>query len=445
MSKGIRVEEAASVYGEDTLESRAREWIRGFIEGLLEEELTLALGVKRSGRVGDARRGYRHGVRPRTVTTSLGPTSFSMPRARVFEGEAAKEWSSEVLPRYQRRTRRVVEAILGLYLRSEFRADQFFDAAGAGLRGGSSKGVEQRGFAAISETDATCGRGDFGVVSVGGQHAADQGSVVAAASGSSSVEGCGVAAGGEVVGGLRGVAVSGSVGGEGGLPFSGRLVSAGAAGQEAGESSSAGHDGCSPGRHSRVVLDFRLAGQESVAGWREAIVDLSERGIGVPKLAVIDGSAGLEKALGEVWPKIAIQRCTAHKLRNLEGKAPVRMREELREDYRRMIYAETAAAVEQARARFIKKWRLACPPVAASLEEAGEELFTLLKFPKSQWKALRTTTALERINEEFRRRTKTQASLPSESAVLLLLFGLLRSGQIRLRAIDGCHEIKAAA
>src|ERR1700693_4127856 len=116
MSKGIRVEEAASVYGEDTLESRAREWIRGFIEGLLEEELTLALGVKRSGRVGDARRGYRHGVRPRTVTTRLGPTSFSMPRARVFEGEAAKEWSSEVLPRYQRRTRRVDEAILGLYL-----------------------------------------------------------------------------------------------------------------------------------------------------------------------------------------------------------------------------------------------------------------------------------------------------------------------------------------
>jgi transposase-like protein len=196
---------------------------------------------------------------------------------------------------------------------------------------------------------------------------------------------------------------------------------------------------------SRVVLDFRLAGSESAGGWREAIVSLSERGIGVPRLAVIDGGAGLEKALREVWPRIAIQRCTAHKLRNLEGKAPVRMREELKEDYRRMVYAETAAAVEQARSRFLKKWRLACPPVAASLEEAGDELYTFLKFPRSQWKALRTTNALERINEEFRRRTKTQASLPGESAVLLLLFGLLRSGQIRLRAIDGCHEMKAAA
>ncbi|MBX3024349.1 transposase [bacterium] len=61
----------------------------------------------------------------------------------------------------------------------------------------------------------------------------------------------------------------------------------------------------------------------------------------------------------------------------------------------------------------------------------------------AQWKALRTTNALERINEEFRRRTKTQASLPSEDAVLLLLFGLIRSGQITLRRMVGWQEMPA--
>jgi transposase-like protein len=50
---------------------------------------------------------------------------------------------------------------------------------------------------------------------------------------------------------------------------------------------------------------------------------------------------------------------------------------------------------------------------------------------------------LERINEEFRRRTKTQASLPSQDAVLLLLFGLTRSGQIRLRRLDGWQDMPA--
>jgi transposase-like protein len=64
-----------------------------------------------------------------------------------------------------------------------------------------------------------------------------------------------------------------------------------------------------------------------------------------------------------------------------------------------------------------------------------------LQFPQSQWKALRTTNALERINGEFRRRTKTQASLPGEDAVLLLLYGLLRSGHIVMRRIDGRHQM----
>jgi transposase-like protein len=130
-------------------------------------------------------------------------------------------------------------------------------------------------------------------------------------------------------------------------------------------------------------------------------------------------------------------------LRNVEAKAPARLREELAEDYRRMIYAETRTTVDQARARFLKKWRMRGPAVIECLEEAGEDLFTFLRFPKLQWKALRTTNALERINEEFRRRTKTQASLPSQDAVLLLLFGLMRSGQIRLRRLDDWQDMPA--
>jgi len=126
-----------------------------------------------------------------------------------------------------------------------------------------------------------------------------------------------------------------------------------------------------------------------------------------------------------------------HKLRNLEAKAPATLREEVAADFRRMMYAETAVVVTKERAAFTKKWRLRCPPVATSFAEAGDELFTFLRFPMAQWRALRKTNALERINEEFRRRTKTQAMLPSEDAVLLLLFGLLMSGQIRSRKIDG--------
>jgi len=108
-----------------------------------------------------------------------------------------------------------------------------------------------------------------------------------------------------------------------------------------------------------------------------------------------------------------------------------------------MIYAADREAVEKARVTFVRKWKLRSKAVLRSFEEAGDALFTFLRYPTAQWKALRTTNALERINEEFRRRTKTQASLPSEDAVLLLLFGLLRSGAITLRRLVGYESMTA--
>jgi Transposase, Mutator family len=84
-----------------------------------------------------------------------------------------------------------------------------------------------------------------------------------------------------------------------------------------------------------------------------------------------------------------------------------------------------------------RKWAKRSPGVVRSLQEGGAELLTFFTFPKAQWKTLRTTNVIERLNEEFRRRVKTQGSLPTEDAALILLFSLVASGQIKLRKIDG--------
>ncbi|MGH9173903.1 MAG: transposase, partial [Vicinamibacterales bacterium] len=75
--------------------------------------------------------------------------------------------------------------------------------------------------------------------------------------------------------------------------------------------------------------------------------------------------------------------------------------------------------------------------------EGGDELLTFFRFPRTQWKTLRTTNTIERLHEEFRRRVKTQGSLPTEDAALVLLFSLVASGQIKLRRIDGWQKISA--
>jgi putative transposase len=113
------------------------------------------------------------------------------------------------------------------------------------------------------------------------------------------------------------------------------------------------------------------------------------------------------------------------------------MHDELAEDYQAMIYADTAAEIETRRKAFICKWRLKCRAVANSLEKVRARLFSFTRLDPSQWKTARTTNAIERLNEEFRRHIKTQTVLPSAQTVPMLLRALLVSGQIQMRKVNG--------
>jgi putative transposase len=380
--------------GKGSLEELMRERVRGSIELMVEQELDEALGAVSSERVGERRLGYRHGHRSRSLSTSFGATTIAMPRARI-EGDDGRrhEWRSQIIPRYQRRTERVDEAILGVYL-SGTNTRRLRGALAPLLRGTPlSKDAVSRLVGRLKEDFAAWAKRDLGELKV--RYLFLDGWYPRMRIGKKRVR----------------------------VPV---LVTLAV---------------CADGR--REIADLRLAGVESERAWLEVVHSLVERKLGAPLLAVVDGNPGLAAALRVQWPKLAIQRCTNHKLWNLLAKAPAHLREELAEDYRRMIYADSREAVEQARRAFARKWKLRCQAVHQSFEEAGDQLFTFTAFPASQWKALRTTNALERINEEFRRRTKTQASLPNEDAVLLLLFGLLRSGQIKLRRLVGWQELSS--
>src|SRR3954466_7182829 len=111
---------------------------------------------------------------------------------------------------------------------------------------------------------------------------------------------------------------------------------------------------------------------ESEAAWRGILDDLIARGLRPPEFLVTDGGAGLERALAACWPDVPAQRCTVHKHRTLLAHAPETLHEEISADYTDMIYAASAKQVEAKRKAFLRKWRLKCPGVAASLEEAGD-------------------------------------------------------------------------
>jgi putative transposase len=374
----------------DPIEAGVRERVRGFIEELLEQELTQALGRARHERTATEPTGYRNGSRERQLLGSFGPVRISVPRARMAAENGTQEWRSAALPRYARMTRQVEALIAGAYL-SGTNTRRVKRALSALFAGAVGKDVVSRTWRKLRTDWEAWARRELSGEDI--VRLILDGTVVRVR--------------------LDRKATSISL-----------LVVLGVR-----------RDG------QKVLLAVKNMGGESEAAWRSILDDLVARGLRTPEFLITDGAAGLERALAALWPDLPAQRCTVHKHRNLLAHAPDSLHEEVTADYTDMIYAETAPEVQTKRRAFLRKWRLRCPAVATSLEEAGDRLFTFLRLPPSQWRSARTTNAIERLHEEFKRRIKTQTVLPSAETAAMLFWALLASGQITMRKVDGWQTL----
>lgn len=364
--------------------------VRAAIEAAVEAELKAVLGAARYERIA-GRVGYRNGSQTRTLGTPMGAIAVTVPRARVDSGGTTDEWHSGVIPRYQRRLRGLDETILGVYL----------------------TGTNQRKIAAALRPLLTgVALSKSAVSRLAGQLQVAREAWMARRL---EDESC-------VYLYLDGFVVP--VRRDGRVVKTPLLIVVGV--RETGE---------------RVLLAIRLATGESAAGWRSVLEDLVQRGLRAPQLCVLDGSGGLRAALTAVWPTTAVQRCTVHKLRNLQAHAPHHSYAAVKTDFHAIVYATNRDEAERAYTRMHRRWAQRCPAVADSLAEAGHDLLTFYAYPPEQWKALRSTNLIERIHGELRRRIKTQATWSTEHGMLNLLHGLFAAGIIRLRRIDGFDTI----
>ena len=389
MTNDIAIEAEVPLLGADwfdPLEAGIRQRIRSFIENMLEEELAATLGRGRYDRSAEAA-GHRNGHRDRQLLGTFGPMTVSVPRARVTNSDGQQvEWRSKALPAYKRLTVQAERLIAGAYLAGT-NTRRVRRALAALFGGAVGKDTVSRTWHKVQ-----CDWEAWQKRNLAGDDVVRlilDGTVVRVR--------------------LDRKATSLSV-----------LVALGVR-----------RDG------QKVLLALRNMGGESEAAWRVLLDDLVARGLAVPELVIVDGASGLEKAIAALWNDVPLQRCTVHKHRNLLAHAPKRVHGELSADYTDMIYAKTVKDVEAKHKAFARKWRLKCPAVVGSLEEAGTRLFTFLRYPPEQWKSLRTTNAVERLHEEFKRRIKTQCLLPCADTACMLFWALLASGQISLRRVDG--------
>ena len=385
----------------DPIETEVRERAREFIEELIRGELDAALARPRYGRghmTGDEGStgisGYRHGQRTRSLTGTFGPIKLEVPRARL-NGPDGKttEWKSSALRAYQRRTLAADALIASTYLAGT-NTRRVRRALAALFGGAVGKDTVSRVWRKVkTDWDAwnTRSLADEPIVRL-----ILDGTVV------------------RVRLDRKATSISLLV-----------VIGVRADGQ-------------------KVLLAIKSMGGESAEAWRAVLDDLIKRGLRRPEFLIVDGASGLEKAIAAVWDGVPVQRCTVHKHRNLLAHAPERLHEEITADYSDMIYATTSQEIESRRKAFIRKWRLKHRTIADSLEEAGDRLFTFTRLPPSQWRSARTTNAIERLHEEFKRRIKTQTVLPSADTAAMLFWALLASGQINMRKVDGWQTLATA-
>jgi transposase-like protein len=371
----------------ERLEAWAREKIQGFVQALLEEEVTTFLGRRKSERrlAVDARSGYRNGYgQSRRLSLTSGTITIRRPRLRGLE----ERFESQLLPLFRRRTQEVGDLLPELSLHGLAQGD--FELALRGLLGAGaplSRSSLQRlkgKWEAEYETWRTRDLSDRDLVYLW-------------------ADGLYVKAGLE-------------------KDKAALLVVLGAM-----------QDG------TKEVLAVESGVRESTEAWRAVLRALKARGLPRPRLTIADGHLGIWGALAEIYPESAEQRCWNHKLLNVLDQLPRRVQAEARALLSQLPYAETASECERLKRQFAARYGRVYPKAVEVLNRDWDRMVTFYRFPREHWKHLRTTNVVESPFAAVRLRTDAAKRYKRVANAAALIWKVLMVAQGRFRRLDAPH------
>jgi transposase-like protein len=178
---------------------------------------------------------------------------------------------------------------------------------------------------------------------------------------------------------------------------------------------------------SKEIIDYRLARAESAREWELFLTDLYRRGLEGARLEMIcvDGGSGLLAALPTVYPAIPVQRCWAHKIRNVLGKVRMADHDAVKAGLHAIMNADTRPQARSAARRFAERWRDANAKAVACLRNDLDELLACFRYKTiEERKAVRTTNAIERRFREVRRRTRPMGVFQDRTSMDRILFAV---------------------
>jgi putative transposase len=342
-----------------------RSMVTAIVEATLEAEMTAALGAEKGER-SSVRLGYRSGYYTRSLVTRVGSLELRVPQDR--DGR----FSTRLFERYQRSEKALVGALAEMYV----------------------QGVSTRKVKAV--TEELCGHA-FSASAISEINKRMDGELAAFAE--------------------RRLAE----------PFPYLIVDAryervregGLTGSQA-VLVAIGIDW--DGR--RQVLGVEMANRESRSSWKDFLAGLKARGLDGVEFVVSDDHEGLKRAIREVLPAAAWQRCYVHFLRNALDYVPRKVDDDCLQELRWFYDRRDLTEVRQDLARWLAKWQGKYPKLTDWVEANVEETLTFYRLPRQHHKHLKSTNMLERLNQELKRRTNVVRIFPNTASCLRLIRAL---------------------
>jgi putative transposase len=192
----------------------------------------------------------------------------------------------------------------------------------------------------------------------------------------------------------------------------------------------------------KELLGFQVGIRESAQSWRELLIDLKARGLAVPpELAVGDGALGFWKAVDEVFPGTRHQRCWVHKVANVLNHFPKSMQPAVTADLREISHAETRAAALAAIETFKEKYTAKYERGVTCLTKDTDAMLTFYDFPAEHWDHLRTSNPIESVFATVRHRTVRTKGALSQKTAKLMVFTLVRAASKKWRKLNGTNQL----
>lgn len=194
-------------------------------------------------------------------------------------------------------------------------------------------------------------------------------------------------------------------------------------------------------RGIKHLIALEEAMTESELSWTELFEDLKQRGLREPKLIIADGAHGMWAAATKAFSDAQQQRCWLHKIRNVLDKVPEKQQPWVHTDLRSIVHAKSESEARQQIETLAQGLQREYPKAAACVRDDVDRMVTFFRFPKPNWKSLRTTNPIESIFSSVRLRTDAARRLRTGTSATYLVFKLIQRLSESWRRIDGYRSI----